>query len=108
MEHFKSPPTIQFAKLAPAATETCTGTHTITQVDLDSGSFSDTGIFFLKKPPTPRSTLFPYTAHFRYLGLTKADNLFPLMYDHVGQVVEYTLTATNEGNVTLHNVEVSD
>src|SRR5207249_1706560 len=42
------------------------------------------------------------------LGLTKSDNLNPAMYDHVGQVVTYTLTATNNGNATLHNVTVTD
>ena len=42
------------------------------------------------------------------LSLTKTDNLNPAKYDHVGQLVTYTLTATNSGNVTLHNVSVSD
>ena len=42
------------------------------------------------------------------LALTKADNLNPAFYDHVGQVVTYTLTATNTGNTTLHAVTVSD
>src|SRR4051812_35571492 len=49
-------------------------------------------------PALPSSKLFPYTTLFRSPGL----------YDHVGQVVGYTLTATNTGNVTLHNVSVSD
>jgi hypothetical protein len=42
------------------------------------------------------------------LTLTKSDNLNPAKYDHVGQVVTFTLTAKNEGNTTLHNVSVSD
>ena len=41
------------------------------------------------------------------LGLTKTDDLNPAKYDHVGQVVTYTLTAKNTGNMTLHNVTVS-
>ena len=40
--------------------------------------------------------------------MTKTDNLNPAKYEKVGQVVKYTLTATNEGNVTLHKVTVSD
>ena len=40
--------------------------------------------------------------------MTKTDNLKPAKYEKVGQVVEYTLTATNEGNITLHNVSVND
>src|SRR5437762_663627 len=35
-------------------------------------------------------------------------SVLPAHYDHVGQSVTYTLTATNSGNVTLHNVSVSD
>jgi hypothetical protein len=42
------------------------------------------------------------------LGLTKIDDLNPSKYNAVGQVVTYTITATNDGNVTLHNVTVSD
>ena len=42
------------------------------------------------------------------LALTKTDSLNPAKYDHVGQVVTYTLTATNSGNITFHNVSVSD
>ena len=42
------------------------------------------------------------------LALTKTDDLNPANYDNVGQVVTYTLTATNTGNVTLNNVTVSD
>src|SRR5207244_2115674 len=38
----------------------------------------------------------------------KVDNLNPAHYDHVGQGVTYTLVATNTGNVTLHNVSISD
>src|SRR5258707_12494558 len=69
----------------------------------------------IRRPP--RSTLFPYTTLFRStvtaapnakLGLTKTDNLNPAKYDHVGQIITYTLTATNTGTVTLHNVTVSD
>ena len=41
------------------------------------------------------------------LGVTKKDNLNPLKFETVGQVVTYTIVATNESaNVTLHNVTV--
>jgi uncharacterized repeat protein (TIGR01451 family) len=42
------------------------------------------------------------------LGITKTDNLNPNQYSAVGQVVTYTIVATNTGNVTLHNVTVTD
>ncbi len=42
------------------------------------------------------------------LGVTKKDNLNPLKFETLGQVVTYTLVATNESaNVTLHNVTVA-
>src|SRR6185295_10007998 len=31
-----------------------------------------------------------------------------LSYDAVGDVIHYTIVATNDGNVTLHNVTVTD
>ena len=41
--------------------------------------------------------------------MTKKDNLNPLKFETVGQVVTYTITATNESaHVTLQNVTVSD
>src|SRR5205809_337702 len=101
-------PTIPAATLATGASIVCTGSHTITQGDLDAGSFLDTGNATSTEtnaPPTPDTVNATQTTT---LGLTKADNLNPAKYDHVGQVVSYTLTAKNNGNVTLHNVSVSD
>ncbi|HEX9019190.1 MAG TPA: hypothetical protein VF806_08380 [Anaerolineaceae bacterium] len=42
------------------------------------------------------------------LSLTKTDTLNPGWYSSVGQVVTFTLTATNTGGVPLTNVTVSD
>ena len=56
--------------------------------------------------PTPPDTI--QAAQNAVLALTKTDDLNPANYDTVGQVVTYTLTTTNTGNITLHNVSVSD
>src|SRR5947207_14882990 len=40
---FSCTPSIPVATFAPGATIVCTGSHTITQADLDTGSFKDTG-----------------------------------------------------------------
>src|SRR5207244_1559874 len=42
------------------------------------------------------------------LGLTKEDNLKPEIGRAACRERTYTLTATNEGNTTLHEVKVSD
>ena len=74
------------------ANTTTSLTETITLVAAENNLTIDAGMFL----PTPA------------LGLTKTDNLNPATYNHVGQLVTFTLTATNIGNMTLHNVTVSD
>jgi uncharacterized repeat protein (TIGR01451 family) len=103
-------PTTPVASLAVGASISCTASHTITQADIDAGSFfnqacvddgaggADQACDDVTTPGTQNDVL----------GLTKTDDLNPAEYDHVGQVVTYTLTATNNGNTTLHNVTVSD
>ena len=41
-----------------------------------------------------------------HLAITKAAT--EANYDAVGDVIHYTIVATNDGNVTLHNVTVTD
>jgi uncharacterized repeat protein (TIGR01451 family) len=96
------------SNLAPGDTVVCTGTHTITQGDLDAGSFEDTASATSTQADAPDASDTVFADQSKTLSLTKTDNLNPAKYDHVGQVVTYTLTATNTGNVTLHNVSVSD
>jgi len=42
------------------------------------------------------------------MSLAKTDNLNPAKHDHVGQVVRTRWTAKNTGNVTFHDVVVTD
>ena len=108
LEGFSCTPSIPAASLAPGASITCTGTHTITQADIDNGSFKDTASATSKEASAPDAEDTITAEQKAKLGLTKTDNLNPAKYNKVGQVVKYTLTATNEGNTTLHNVSVSD
>ena len=108
LEGFKCTPTIPAAELAPGASVTCTGTHTITQEDLNNGSFTDTANATSKEATAPKAEDTILGEQKPTLGLTKTDDLNPARYNKVGQVVTYTLTATNEGNTTLHDVSVSD
>ena len=96
--------------LAPGGTITCSASHTITQADIDAGSYFnqacvDDGAGGAAQACDDVTTPGEQSA---VLTLTKTDNLNPALYDHVGQIVTYTLTAKNEGTVTLHNVTVTD
>ena len=92
--------------LAPAASMTCTASHTITQADLEAGSvkniaqahangtnsnFDDETVTAVKTP---------------HLSITKLAT--EQSYSAVGQIIHYTIVATNDGNVTLTNVVVTD
>ena len=108
LEGFSCIPTIPASELAPGKSIVCTGTHTITQEDLNNGSFKDTANASSKEAEAPPAEDTIKAEQKPKLGVTKTDNLNPAKYNKVGQVVKYTLTATNEGNITLHNVTVSD
>src|SRR4029077_6469205 len=108
LEGFKCTPTSPAAELAPGKSIVCTGIHKITQADLDNGSFKDTASAKSTETSAPNAEDTIFAEKSSKLGLSKSDNLNPAKYSKVGQEVEYTLTATNEGNTTLHNVEVSD
>src|SRR5207248_3547632 len=84
-----------------------TGTHKITQADLDSAFFMDTAID--EDDGTRASAVAEVqTDQKPKLGLTKKDDLNPAKYDHVGQVVTYTLVATNEGRSEERRVGKDD
>jgi len=91
--------------VAPGGTMSCTGTHTVTQADLNAGNFHDvacadaTGATQACAPDDVPGTLT------RTLSITKDDDT--ASYDHVGQVITFTIVATNTGNVP-QDITVSD
>src|SRR5262249_53902247 len=100
MDGFRCNPTLTEAELAPNATVVCTGTHTITQGDMDTGSFIDVAHATSTEANAPDAQDTVFAQQTAKLSVTKTDNLNPAKYDHVGQVVTYTLTAKNTGTVT--------
>jgi uncharacterized repeat protein (TIGR01451 family) len=87
---------------------TCTASHTITQADLDNGSFANTacvddganGAAEKCDDETVTADKDPR------LSIVKADN--DATYGSIGDVITYTIVAKNEGNVTLAAVTVTD
>ncbi|MEO8273270.1 MAG: DUF11 domain-containing protein, partial [Chloroflexota bacterium] len=105
-------PTTPVADLAPGDTITCTASHTIDQGDIDAGSFWNqactddeegapaAGAASICDDVTTPGTKNPH------LSILKEDDVDG--FDSVGDVISYTITATNDGNVTLHDVVVTD
>ena len=87
--------------LSPTETMTCTATHTITQAELDAGSVinlataSGGGVNSNQATATVTAIQNPV--------LTLLKTALPMVYDHEGQVINYSFRLTNSGNVTLTN-----
>lgn len=98
--------------LAPGASTTCTGTHTVTQADLDSGSVVNTASVVGTPPsgtPTAPVASLPVTVPVittSALSIVKASPT--ASYTAVGAAVSYTFTVKNTGNVTMTAIAVSD
>ncbi len=106
--------------LAPGASDstTFTATYTITQADIDNGSFMNTATVSGNPPfgspvtDSDSATISGPAAGpaIELLKEVAAVNGDPstAVYSQVGDVVTYSFTVTNSGNVTLSNVTLSD
>jgi len=122
-----------WATLAPGDTATCTGTYTMTQADVDAGqtltntataSGTDTAnnnvtsnqaLAEVTPINTPAITMTKTITAVNLSGDTDADTAVTgtlpgasVANVQVGDVVHYTLTASNTGTVTLNNVTMAD
>ena len=93
----------QPATLAPGAQLVCTGSHTVTQADLNNGSVTNTGTANGTTPSggpiddnDTSTVLLPPDASIT-LAKSPAENSF----HQVGDVLHYTYVVTNTGNVRL-------
>ncbi len=100
--------------LVPGATSTCTATHTVTQADLDRGSVDNVATGIARPPSGPAITdpsdtvSVPAVATPSMTAVKATAAASITSYRAPGEVIDYTITLTNTGNVTLSAVSVSD
>ncbi len=99
--------------LAPGQSVTATASYVLTQEDVDRGGVSNTATV-TGTPPTGADVSDDDSAEVTLPGgtasiaLTKDAALAAGAQDEVGDVVTYSFTATNTGDVTLTGVEIHD
>ena len=100
------------ASLAPGASDsmTFTASHTVTQADLNAGSYTNTATVTATPPSGPNVT----ASHSATVSAVQTPAITLMKtaaqpnYNAVGNVLTYTFTVTNTGNVTLTNVTLTD
>ncbi|MDE3083122.1 MAG: hypothetical protein KGJ39_06850 [Acidobacteriota bacterium] len=97
------------ATLAPAGTETCTASYTVTQGDLDRGSIANTATVSGSHGGTTVQDSASATVNAaQTLGIVLVKTPSPTVYTGSNQTITYTYVITNTGNVTLGNVTLND
>jgi uncharacterized repeat protein (TIGR01451 family) len=98
--------TCTFLKIA-GATINCTASHTIVQADIDAGSyFNQACVDDGSGGAAPACASVTTATQNPHLAITKVAT--ETGYNKVGDVIHYTIVASNDGNVTLSNVLVTD
>ena len=106
------------ASLAASGTVKVTAKHTLSQADVDQGSFSNSATVFAKAPDASEvldvsgntatddlPTLVQITS---IPGITLVKTVTGAVPNQAGQSLNYNLTVKNTGNVTLNNLVVTD
>ena len=94
--------------LAPGASETCTGTYTVIQDDVDTGSVTNTAIASADPPSgsaiTSNSSSVTLEATGAESSLTLAKSTASTGYGAVGDTIPYSYLVTNSGTTTLTGI----
>ena len=92
----------QPASLAPGAKMTCPATHTVSQADVNIGSYVNTATADSDQTLSLTSTV---TVNFVAApALTIVKTATPATYSAVGDVISYSYLLTNTGNVSLYGL----
>ncbi|WP_035456984.1 DUF7507 domain-containing protein, partial [Algoriphagus terrigena] len=99
-----------FGPLAPGESATFTPTYTITQVDVDGGRIVNTATVTGNTSVEDGLTDTDNVTVFRRgtPGIEIQKTASPKVYERAGQVINYNLTVTNVGNLTIDNVVITD
>ena len=95
------------ATLAPGDSMVCSGSYTVTQADLDAGSFSTLATTGIDKTDPLNAETTVMAAQNPVIALT-GSIIDGDGYQAVGETISYSMTATNSGNVTLSDVAIND
>ena len=103
--------TCPFSSLLPGASETCTGSYTVTQADVDAGSVSNTATAsgtsvqgsVTSHPSSVTVAGSDYTSSLSLVKSTSSGG-----YASAGDTVDYSYDVTNTGTTTLSGIGVSD
>jgi uncharacterized repeat protein (TIGR01451 family) len=96
--------------LAPGESMTCTAAYITTQADVDRGDVENAAVVTGRPPAGPPVTDADTEAvpAIRRPQIDLVKSAFPADYGTAGEQITYTYTVTNSGNVTLHNVALTD
>ena len=100
----------QGSSLEPGATMTCTASYTTTQADLDAGSITNVGSVTGTPPtgPAVTDTDDAVVTADQTPSISIDKTASPTTFGAVGTPISYSFVVTNNGNVTLDEVAVSD
>ncbi|KAF1712853.1 hypothetical protein CSC73_00760 [Pseudoxanthomonas sacheonensis] len=106
-----APAVCDVTTLLPGAIATCTGTHTVTQAEVNAGTVNNSATA-TGTPPSgppvaspPSTTTTPITTA---PALTIVKTAGPPSGNTAGSTIGYTFVVTNTGNVTLTGIVVTD
>ena len=97
--------------LAPTQTLTCTTPYTVTQADIDAGSFTNNATASMKDPSGATVTTASSKAVVTVAqvpGLTVTKTATPSTVTAAGQVVQYSFAVGNTGNVTVSGIQINE
>src|SRR5436189_127063 len=93
---------------APGASLSCTARHTIVLADMDAGSFYNQACVYEAEGGIRDTSVTGVQTCTLPTHLTITKVATESGYSAVGQVIHYTIVASNDGNTTLAAVTVTD